>query len=105
MRALADRLSALDGRLMAVPARIRGALIGFTILTMLLVSLPHVPRSFVDYSRRPWLSGIAQPESFEHNLVSSGSELVYSKRFADHHRFTQQEVSTPSIAAKSGRRK
>ena len=38
------------------------------------------------------LSGIAQPESFEHNLVTSGSELVYSKRFADHHRFTQQEV-------------
>jgi len=38
------------------------------------------------------LSGIAQPESFEQNLVSSGSELVYSKRFADHHRFSQQEV-------------
>jgi tetraacyldisaccharide 4'-kinase len=38
------------------------------------------------------LSGIAQPESFEHNLVKIGSELVYSKRFADHHRFTQQEV-------------
>jgi tetraacyldisaccharide 4'-kinase len=38
------------------------------------------------------LSGIAQPESFEHNLVKLGSELVYSKRFADHHRFTQQEV-------------
>jgi tetraacyldisaccharide 4'-kinase len=38
------------------------------------------------------LSGIAQPESFESNLVNSGSELVYSKRFADHHRFSQQEV-------------
>jgi tetraacyldisaccharide 4'-kinase len=38
------------------------------------------------------LSGIAQPESFEHNLVNIGSELVYSKRFADHHRFTQQEI-------------
>jgi tetraacyldisaccharide 4'-kinase len=38
------------------------------------------------------LSGIAQPESFEQNLTRSGSELVYSKRFADHHRFTQQEV-------------
>jgi tetraacyldisaccharide 4'-kinase len=37
-------------------------------------------------------SGIAQPESFEHNLVNLGSELVYTKRFADHHRFTQQEV-------------
>ena len=39
------------------------------------------------------LSGIAQPESFEQSLVKVlGAELVYSKRFADHHRFTQQEV-------------
>jgi tetraacyldisaccharide 4'-kinase len=38
------------------------------------------------------LSGIAQPESFEQSLVRVGAELVYSKRFADHHRFTQQEV-------------
>jgi tetraacyldisaccharide 4'-kinase len=38
------------------------------------------------------LSGIAQPESFEQSLVRIGADLVYSKRFADHHRFTQQEV-------------
>ena len=38
------------------------------------------------------LSGIAQPESFEQSLVKAGGELVYSKRFADHHRFTQQEI-------------
>jgi tetraacyldisaccharide 4'-kinase len=38
------------------------------------------------------LSGIAQPESFEQSLVKLGSELVYAKRFADHHRFTQQEI-------------
>ncbi|HVU07003.1 MAG TPA: tetraacyldisaccharide 4'-kinase [Verrucomicrobiae bacterium] len=38
------------------------------------------------------LSGIAQPESFEQSLAKLGGELVYSKRFADHHRFTQQEV-------------
>ncbi len=38
------------------------------------------------------LSGIAQPESFEQSLVRLGADLVYSKRFADHHRFTQQEV-------------
>src|ERR1043166_3085826 len=38
------------------------------------------------------LSGIAQPESFEQSLVQLGVELVYAKRFADHHRFTQQEV-------------
>jgi len=38
------------------------------------------------------LSGIAQPESFEDSLVKLGAELVYAKRFLDHHRFTQQEV-------------
>src|SRR5215472_10780165 len=38
------------------------------------------------------LSAIAQPESFEQSLVKLGAELVYSKRFADHHRFTQQEI-------------
>jgi len=38
------------------------------------------------------LSGIAQPESFEQGLVKLGGELVYSKRFVDHHRFTQQEI-------------
>jgi len=37
-------------------------------------------------------SGIAQPESFENSLIKLGADLVYSKRFADHHRFTQQEV-------------
>jgi tetraacyldisaccharide 4'-kinase len=38
------------------------------------------------------LSGIAQPEGFEQSLVKLGGELVYTKRFADHHRFTQQEI-------------
>ena len=38
------------------------------------------------------LSGIAQPESFEQSLVQLGAELGYAKRFADHHRFTQQEI-------------
>lgn len=38
------------------------------------------------------ISGIAQPESFEQGLAKLGCELVYSKRFVDHHRFTQQEI-------------
>jgi len=38
------------------------------------------------------LSGIAMPESFEQSLVQLGAELVATKRFADHHRFTQQEI-------------
>jgi tetraacyldisaccharide 4'-kinase len=38
------------------------------------------------------LSGIAQPESFEGSLVNLGASVVYPRRFADHHRFTQQEI-------------
>jgi tetraacyldisaccharide 4'-kinase len=38
------------------------------------------------------LSGIAQPESFENSLTQLTADLVYSKRFVDHHRFTLQEV-------------
>ena len=38
------------------------------------------------------LSGIAQPESFERSLIELGNQLVYQRRFADHHRYTQQEV-------------
>jgi tetraacyldisaccharide 4'-kinase len=38
------------------------------------------------------ISGIAQPESFEQSIVQQGGQLVYTKRFADHHRFTQQEL-------------
>jgi tetraacyldisaccharide 4'-kinase len=47
---------------------------------------------FLTNKRVASLSGIAQPESFERSLVGLGNELVYSKRFADHHRFTQQEI-------------
>lgn len=47
---------------------------------------------FLKGKRVASLSGIAQPESFERSLVDLGSEIVYSKRFADHHRFTQQEI-------------
>ena len=47
---------------------------------------------FLQGRRVASLSGIAQPESFEQSLVKLCRELVYSKRFADHHRFTQQEI-------------
>jgi tetraacyldisaccharide 4'-kinase len=47
---------------------------------------------FLKGRRAAALSGIAQPESFEQSLVKLGAELVYARKFADHHRFTQQEV-------------
>jgi tetraacyldisaccharide 4'-kinase len=47
---------------------------------------------FIAGRRVASLCGIAQPESFEEGLKKQGAELVYTKRFADHHRFTQQEI-------------
>ena len=52
----------------------------------------RVGLEFLKGRRVASLSGIAQPESFEQSLVQLGAELVYAQAFADHHRFTQQEV-------------
>jgi tetraacyldisaccharide 4'-kinase len=37
-------------------------------------------------------SGIAMPDSFEHFLKVQGANIVYGKRFIDHHRFTKYEL-------------
>jgi len=38
------------------------------------------------------ISGIAVPESFEDGLRALGVNVIYAKRYADHHRYTQQEI-------------
>jgi len=47
------------------------------------------------------ISAIACPESFELFLGRLGGEIVHSKRYADHHRFSQQELIDFVIAAKA----
>ncbi|MBT7299425.1 MAG: tetraacyldisaccharide 4'-kinase [Victivallales bacterium] len=38
------------------------------------------------------ISGIAVPEGFEKFLREHGADLVYAERYADHHRYRQQEI-------------
>ncbi|HMP72979.1 MAG TPA: tetraacyldisaccharide 4'-kinase [Kiritimatiellia bacterium] len=38
------------------------------------------------------VSGIAMPKGFEDELTRLGARVVYHKRYADHHRYTQQEI-------------
>lgn len=38
------------------------------------------------------VSGIAVPESFEEGLRQLGAELIYTRTYADHHRFHPQEI-------------
>jgi tetraacyldisaccharide 4'-kinase len=52
-----------------------------------------VPLSFLKDLRVGMISGIARPESFEEGLRKLGVELIYSRRFADHHRFSESEIA------------
>ncbi len=38
------------------------------------------------------ISGIASPRGFEETLTRLGARVVYHKRYADHHRYRQQEI-------------
>ncbi len=38
------------------------------------------------------ICGIAMPEGFEQSLVRLGGESVYTRQYADHHRYSQQEI-------------
>ncbi len=38
------------------------------------------------------ISGIAAPKGFEDELVRLGAKVIYHKRYADHHRYSQQEL-------------
>ena len=50
------------------------------------------PLSFLTGKYIGAISGIARPESFEEKLTALGAELVITKRFADHHRFSDEEL-------------
>ncbi|QSH42596.1 tetraacyldisaccharide 4'-kinase [Lentisphaerota bacterium] len=47
---------------------------------------------FLKDKRVAAISAIARPESFESFLEELGSNLVHRTHYADHHRFTQQEI-------------
>ena len=63
-------MQSLDAYLLARPPAVKYAAIAVTFVVMLLWSLPHVPRAFVDYSRWPWLSGIEQPDQFGTDTIA-----------------------------------
>jgi tetraacyldisaccharide 4'-kinase len=52
-----------------------------------------VPLSFLKDLRIGTISGIAKPESFEEGLRKLGVDLIYSRRYADHHRFSESEIA------------
>jgi len=57
-----------------------------------IITRKKEPLEFLKGLKVAAISGIAQPESFEKGLKKLGAEIVYSKYFADHHWFTEQEI-------------
>lgn len=52
----------------------------------------RLPLEYLDGRRIGAFSGIAMPESFEAFLRNFGANLLYTKRFLDHHRFVGDEL-------------
>ncbi len=50
------------------------------------------PLDFIKGRKVATISGIAMPDSFEESIRVLEAQLVYSKQYADHHRFSQQEI-------------
>ncbi len=58
-----------------------------------LYSDDEQPLSWLDGKYVGALSGIARPESFEDKLTALGAHVELTKRFADHHRFSDREIN------------
>ena len=57
--------------------------------------------SFLNGRKVAALSAIARPESFENFLEQLGAKLVTKDHFADHHRYSRQEIIDFVNAAKA----
>src|SRR5439155_21928220 len=52
---------------------------------------PHTRKTRADLDVAA-ISGIAAPQSFEDGLRALAASVVYRKAYADHHRYSQQEI-------------
>ncbi|MBP7948173.1 MAG: tetraacyldisaccharide 4'-kinase [Verrucomicrobiales bacterium] len=58
-----------------------------------LVTREQRPLDFLQGRNIATISGIARPESFEGGLEQLGSTIRFTRRFTDHHRYTESEIT------------
>ncbi|MES2308955.1 MAG: tetraacyldisaccharide 4'-kinase [Verrucomicrobiota bacterium] len=54
----------------------------------------QMPLEFLKELKISALSGIARPESFEAGLKKLGADIIYSRAYEDHHRFSEDELQS-----------
>ncbi|MEI6217653.1 MAG: tetraacyldisaccharide 4'-kinase, partial [bacterium] len=62
-------------------------------LQNVFVSSEQQPVTYLDGMPITAVSGIAAPEGFENELERLGAKIMIKERFADHHRYSQRELS------------
>ena len=67
---LAGRIAAIDAALLAVPRRLQHLVIAATAIVMLAVSVPNVPRQYLDYSGKPFVGGVQQPQTYGTDTIA-----------------------------------
>jgi hypothetical protein len=72
--AIVGQAQRLDARLLAVPRRMQYLIIGLTVALMVAISLPHVPRPWLDYAGVPILHRIDQADTFGPDTIGDGYE-------------------------------
>ncbi|RLB20540.1 MAG: tetraacyldisaccharide 4'-kinase [Deltaproteobacteria bacterium] len=50
--------------------------------------------SYLSGKRVIGFAGIGKPEAFRHTLLSLGAEVIYFRKFKDHHRFQKEEIES-----------
>ena len=59
-----EAAAAVDRFLLRANRRVQYTVIAVTVLQMIAVAIPNVPRPYLDYSRFPLLSGVHQNDSY-----------------------------------------
>lgn len=96
----ASSLHALDQRLLAVPRRIQRLVLAFTVVTMVWVCLPFVPRQYIDFRHLPLLGHIPQEETYGTDSLSDsyGARVVLND-ISD--MYTRERLEQTSLEART----
>jgi hypothetical protein len=70
--------TAADAALLAVPRRTQFVILLGTVLIILVVSLPRVPRQYIDFSALPLRHGVSQPDTYGPDTIADmyGAKVV-----------------------------
>jgi tetraacyldisaccharide 4'-kinase len=58
-----------------------------------LATREQLPLDFLEGKDIATISGIAKPESFERGLTQLGAQIRFTRRYTDHHRYTEEEMN------------